>query len=255
MRYGGNTLCVEVRCGSHLLILDAGSGARALGAALAASGEPVDADILLSHTHLDHIIGLPFFRPLFSRRATIRFWGGHLTPPDGIQQALRRSWAAPLMPDLDQVFRARTEFHDFTPGETLRPGGGPRVATMALNHPGNVTGFRIEWNGHSVCYATDTEHPREGLDQDLVRFARGADILIYDATYTREEYATRVGWGHSTWDVGADVADAASVGRLVLFHHDPDHDDAMMDDIARAAADRRPGTLVSREGMILEPGQ
>ena len=126
---------------------------------------------------------------------------------------------------------------------------------MALNHPGNAIGFRIEWNGRSACYITDTEHPRHGLDQDLVRFVHGTDMLIYDATYTPEEYASRVGRGHSTWAVGADIADAASVGQLVLFHHDPDHDDAMMDDIARAAADRRPGTLVSREGMVLRPGQ
>ena len=104
-RYGGNTLCVELRCGPHLLILDAGSGLRGLGIALAASGVPVQADVLLSHTHLDHICGLPFFAPMYHCDARIRLWGGHLAPPAGIAEALRLSWRAPLMPDMDAEFR------------------------------------------------------------------------------------------------------------------------------------------------------
>ena len=115
----GSTLCVEVRCGPHLLILDAGSGLREFGFALAASGVPADADILLKHTHLHHICGLPFFAPMFDQNARLRFWGGHLAPPDGIPQALSRSWRAPLMPDLDKAFRARLRFHDFNPGVAL----------------------------------------------------------------------------------------------------------------------------------------
>ena len=119
VRYGGNTLCVEVRCGPHLLILDAGSGLREFGCALIASGEPVNADILLSHTHLDHICGLPFFRPMYDPKASLRFWGGHLPPPSGIAAALRQSWRSPLMPDLDEAFRADLTFRDFAPGDTL----------------------------------------------------------------------------------------------------------------------------------------
>jgi phosphoribosyl 1,2-cyclic phosphodiesterase len=252
VRYGGNTLCVELRCGPHLLILDAGSGAREFGKHLAASGMPVDGDILLSHTHLDHICGLPFFAPMFDPKARLRFWGGHLAPPDGIAQALLRGWQAPLMPDMDAAFRANLKFQDFTPGDllTLRP--GLRVTTALLNHPGNAVGYRIEWRGSSVCYITDTEHPVQGLDRTLVQFTAGTDILIYDASFTDREYKSRVGWGHSTWQAAADLADAAKVGRLVLFHHDPGHDDATMDTIARQIAARRPGSLVAMEGMQLQ---
>ena len=249
VRYGGNTLCVELRCGPHLLILDAGSGAREFGRALAASGVPVDADMLLSHTHLDHICGLPFFAPMFDQKARLRFWGGHLAPPDGIADALLVSWRAPLMPDLDAAFRANLTFRDFTPGEALEPHPGLRVGTVTLNHPGNAIGYRIEWDGASVCYITDTEHPAHGLDQSLLRFVTGTDILIYDATFTDDEYKSRVGWGHSTWRVAADLADAADVGQLVLFHHDPGHDDMAMDMIARDIAARRPGSLTAMEGM------
>ena len=254
VRYGGNTLCVEVRCGPHLLILDAGSGLREFGLALAASGVPADADILLSHTHLDHICGLPFFAPMFDPKARLRFWGGHLLPPNGIERALSRSWRAPLMPDLDKAFRAGLWFHDLTPGVAFSLHPGLNIATAVLNHPGKSIGYRIEWAGSSVCYLTDTEQPAHGVDQDIVRFVTGTDIMIYDASFTDEEYQTRVGWGHSTWRVAADVADAARVGRLVLFHHDPGHDDAMMDTIAQAIEARRPGALVAMEGMRLRAG-
>ena len=245
-RYGGNTLCVELRCGPHLLILDGGSGLRELGTTLAT---PVRADILLSHTHLDHVCGLPFFAPMFDPKVRLRIWGGHLAPPSGIADALRLCWGAPLMPDIDEAFRAHIDYRDFVPGETLRLHPGLQVATTMLRHPGNAVGFRAEWAGASACYITDTEHPADGIDDNLRRFVAGADVMIYDATYTEAEYRSRIGWGHSTWQAGADLADAASVGRLVLFHHDPGHDDAAIDAIARAAAQRRPGTLAAREGM------
>ncbi len=255
VRYGGNTLCVELRCGPHLLILDAGSGLREFGVALAASGVPVDADILLSHTHLDHICGLPFFPAMYDRRAHLRFWGGHLVPPDGIAAALRRSWQQPLMPDLDAAFRAQIEYHDFVAGSDVPLYPELLVGTVALRHPGNAIGYRIGWGGASVCYITDTEHPADGLDTQLVRLISGTDVLIYDGTFTDAEYQSRIGWGHSTWQAAVRLADAAQVGQLLLFHHDPARDDTAMDAIAGAVAERRPGSLVAREGMRMAIGK
>jgi phosphoribosyl 1,2-cyclic phosphodiesterase len=254
VRYGGNTLCVELRCGPHLLILDAGSGLREFGSALAASGMPVDADVLLSHTHLDHICGLPFFPAMSDPRARLRFWAGHLAPAGGIAEALQLSWGAPLMPDVNTNFRAQLTFRDFIAGEGLQLHPDLRVETAALHHPGNSTGYRINSAGSSVCYITDTEHAVDGPDRNLVRFVDGADVVIYDASYTDEEYRSRIGWGHSTWQAGVALADAAAIGRLVLFHHDPGHDDAAMDEIASAVAERRPGTVVAKEGMRLVIG-
>ena len=254
VRYGGNTLCVELRCGPHLVILDAGSGLRGLGDALTASAIPTDADLLLTHTHFDHICGLPFFAPLSRPNTRLRIHGGHLAPPAGIEQALRLSLQAPLMPDLYGGFRAQMSVRDFTPGDRFPLHPGLQVATTLLRHPGGAVGYRIEWGGASVCYVTDNEHPADGLDTDLARFVSGTDVLIYDATYTEAEYRTRIGWGHSTWEVGVSLAAAAKVGQLVLFHHDPGHDDATMDAIGAAAAQRRPGTIVAMEGMRITVG-
>ncbi|MFZ0015984.1 MAG: MBL fold metallo-hydrolase, partial [Acetobacteraceae bacterium] len=133
---------MELLCGPHLLILDAGSGLRELGAALTARGAPVDVDILLSHTHLDHICGLPFFAVMYDPQARIRFWGGHLAPPACIAEALRISWRAPFMPDMDAEFRAHTAFHDFVAGDHLQLHPGLRIGTTALRHPGNSVGYR-----------------------------------------------------------------------------------------------------------------
>ena len=249
VRYGGNTICVELRCGPHLLILDAGSGLREFGSVLAASGVPIDADILLSHTHLDHICGLPFFAAMFDPQARIRFWGGHLARPDGIAEALcavgRRLSCPTWMRNFARKWNSMISMPETICNCILRFG-----KDNLLRHPGNAIGYRINWGGSSVCYITDTEHPADGPDSNLLQFVAGADVMIYDASYTDAEYQSRVGMGHSTWQVGANLADAAAVGRLVLFHHDPGHDDTTMDVIGSAVASRRPGSLVAMEGML-----
>lgn len=193
---------------------------------------------------------------------TLRFWGVRGTLPTPGAATVRYGGntlcvelrCGPLLPNLQAEFRAHTAFRDFAPGEELRLHPGLRVATTALRHPGNAIGYRIEWGGVSLCYITDTEHPPDGPDPNLRGFVAGTDVMIYDATYTETEYPSRAGWGHSTWRAGADLADAAAVGCLVLFHHDPDHDDSAMDAIASAVAERRPGSLVAKEGMQLEVG-
>jgi phosphoribosyl 1,2-cyclic phosphodiesterase len=248
LRYGGNTSCVEVWCGPHLLILDAGTGLRGLGQKLMSDARPMTADLLLSHTHLDHICGLPFFQPNFDPAARLRIWGGHLPRPGYLARALAASWSPPLMPDMASVFRAAITCVDFAAGDSFTPHPGLSVRTARLNHPGQATGYRIEWGGRSVAYLTDMEHPAEGIDPTVRALAERADLLIYDASYTDEEYAIRAGWGHSTWREAVRLADAAEVGKLLLFHHDSSHDDAFMDKIAGEADQVRPGTEVSREG-------
>ncbi len=244
---GGNTACVEVCAGDTRIILDAGTGLRTLGDERMRSG-PRHSTILLSHLHWDHVAGLPFFTPIYVPGHRVEIASG----PNGvmpIDAAIRDLFKAPFFPvdyaDLQQQVSTRElRANDrFTIGDI--------TITMAkLNHPDPVYGFRLEHGGHSIVYATDTEH-FACVDPTLKKLAAGADILIYDAQYTPEEYPAKVGWGHSTWEAGAELARAAGVPQLVLFHHDPNRTDAQLAAIEREAAAHLPGTVAAREGLVL----
>jgi phosphoribosyl 1,2-cyclic phosphodiesterase len=254
-RYGGNTSSIEVRCGDRLLLLDGGTGLRYLGAKLLAEA-PVDADLFLTHTHFDHVCGLPFFKPFFQPENSFRLWAGHLGAGLTLHRVLREFMMAPLFPVPPDVFKAEIEYRDFKAGETLPLDRSPEVTVRSapLNHPDGATGYRIEYAGKSVCYVTDTEHAPGKPDRKVLGLIDGADIVIYDCMYTDEEYAkSYVGWGHSTWQEAVRLCKSARVKKLVVFHHDPDHDDDRMDAIGREVAAAMPGAVVAREGMVLTP--
>jgi phosphoribosyl 1,2-cyclic phosphodiesterase len=251
VRYGGNTSCVEIRCGGELLIMDGGTGLRELGRDLLKNG-PINADLFYTHTHFDHICGLPFFGPAYVRGNMIRLWAGHLLPDNGIEDVLCGMMMAPLFPVPMSLLNPQVSFCDFHQGETLQPRPGITLRTGKLNHPNGATGYRVEHGGKVVAYITDTEHREGGLDQNVLALIKDADIFIYDSTYTEAEYPDHVDWGHSTWEEGVRLAEAAKVKTFVIFHHDPSHDDAFMDRVAGDAQARRPGTIVAREGMVLQ---
>ncbi|MBR2120558.1 MAG: MBL fold metallo-hydrolase [Afipia sp.] len=252
VRYGGNTSCVEVRCGDHRLVFDAGSGLRMLGLELAEEAEPTDIDLFLSHCHIDHLIGLPFFVPAFMAGNRLRLWAGNLKAAGGVQETVRKLMSYPLFPIELEAAHGKVEFTDFAPGDVLTPRPGIKVMTAALNHPGGATGYRVEFGGRAMAYITDTELSADEIDPALLELARDASIVVIDTTYTDEELPEHVGWGHSSWQQAVRLANEAGVGKLYLFHHDPEHDDDEMDRIAAAAAKARPGTVVAREGLSIE---
>jgi phosphoribosyl 1,2-cyclic phosphodiesterase len=252
-RYGGNTSSIEVRCGPRLLMLDAGTGLRYLGNRLVAEA-PFDTDIFFTHTHFDHVCGLPFFKPFFQPQNSFRLWAGHLGGELTLHRVMREFMMAPLFPVPPEVFKARMEYRDFKAGDTLAPAAGIVVRTARLNHPDGATGYRIEYGGKSICYVTDTEHVPGTPDQSVLGLIQGADIVIYDCMYTDEEYAkSYVGWGHSTWQEAVRLCKPAGVKQLVVFHHDPDHDDEKLDAIGREVAAAMPGAVMAREGLELKP--
>jgi len=251
MGFGGNTSCVEVRAGGRIVILDAGTGVRPLGRLLQREGQR-EADILFSHTHWDHVNGFPFFTPAFDPEHTFRVFAGHLAEEGGIREALAGHMHEPMFPVPLDVMRARLTFTDFRAGETLELGEDLRARTTALNHPNGATAYRIEHRGRSVCYVTDTEHVPGRPDEGVLELIAGADLVIYDSTYTDEEFPARAGWGHSTWQEGLRLVRRAGARRLVVFHHDPDHDDEAMAAIERELGAGSDGHLVAREGLRLE---
>lgn len=252
---GGNTACLEVRCGDELLILDAGTGLRGLGGELMRAGGAPRATLLLSHLHWDHIQGFPFFVPAFVPGARIDVLG---PAPDGLGGGVRAALDAQMRPPFFPVtlaaMRAELGFRTVGEAEELEV-GSIRIRSAAAHHPNGCLAYRIEAGGAVLTYATDTEHEAGGPpDAGLVRLAEGADLVVYDAQYTPEEHRTRRGWGHSTAEEGVRLVREAGATRLALFHHDPAHDDAAVAQIEAGARRALPGAFAAREGMVLELG-
>ena len=260
--YGGNTSCVSVELeDGSMLVLDAGTGIRSLGVALAGFHEPIH--ILLTHLHLDHITGLMFFAPLFDPAAHVTVWG----PPDAsgsLRSRLARYISAPLSPIEIRELPAHVEFRPCAP-EAMRLGSATVKADL-VNHRGATLGYRITDGGRVLTYIPDHE---PALGQDLrvdslewisgMSLARGASLLIHDAQYTEEEYLGTIGWGHSRTTDTLAFARRADVERLAFFHHDPTHDDARLDAIAGESVDawvRAGGSAaqltVAREGQVID---
>lgn len=251
LRYGGNTPCIEVRCGGRLLILDGGTGLRVMGEATAADHPPLDTDILLTHCHMDHVAGLPFFLPLFEARDRIRIWAGNLLPRFTLAETLKSLMGPPLFPIGLHQLKAKIDVYDFHAGQPLKIGDDLVVKTAPLQHPDGGCGYRIEFGGKVLAYVSDTEIGPT-LDDHVMMLARDADLLIADATYTESEIADRRGWGHSTWGDTVRLATASGAKSLCLFHHDPAHSDDTMDAIGVEARAAHPGTFVAREGQTIE---
>ncbi len=250
VRYGGNTSSIEVVAGDHVIMLDAGTGIRALGHDLLAR-DVRTASLRLTHSHWDHISGFPFFGPGFRKGHEFRVMAGHLSG-GAIREVLAGQMTQPMFPVPLEAMQATLSFEDFSAGDEFRLAPGVVVKTAALNHPNGATGYRIEYEGKSICYVTDTEHIPGKPDQSVLGLIEGADLVIYDSTYTDDEFPAKVGWGHSTWQEAVRLAKSASVKRLAIFHHDPEHDDDFMDAIAEEARASWDRTFVAQEGMRIE---
>jgi ribonuclease Z len=255
VRYGGNTPCVEMRVGGKRLIFDGGTGLHVLGQSLLAK-MPIEAHLFFTHSHWDHMQGFPFFTPGFVKGNTIHTYGA--IAPDGstIEQRLNDQMLHPNFPVPLQIMQSNLQFYDVKPGSPIHINNEITVETAPLNHPGEAVGYRVNWHGGAATYITDTEHFPDRLDENVLWLARDADVLIYDSTYTDAEYYSpktpKIGWGHSTWQEAVKLAKAARVKTLVIYHHDPAHDDDFLDAVGEQAAAEFAGAIMAREGMILD---
>jgi len=255
VRYGGNTPCVEMRVGRERLIFDGGTGIRVLGQSILAE-MPVEGHIFFTHSHWDHIQGFPFFTPAFVKGNRFHIYGAIAPNNSSMEQRLNDQMLHPNFPVPLQIMGADLHFYDLDIGKTFKVSQDVFVETALLNHPGQAIGYRVSWGGHVVAYVTDTEHYPDRLDENVLHLARNADVFIYDATYTDEEYhserTSKVGWGHSTWQEGVKLARAANVKQLVIFHHDPLHNDDFLDNVGRQLKQVFPAGVMAQEGLSIQ---
>ena len=258
VRYGGNTSCVSATTDDVICILDAGTGLRRAG--LAFAGDPRPVHMLLTHLHMDHIQGLGFFAPFFRPSGEIHVWGP-ASATMGLRTRLTRYLSPPLFPVRIRDLDARVVLHD-APQEPVKIGAFDVVAQHVI-HPGPTVGYRISADGATVAYLPDhepalgarrfPEEPRWTSGFDL---ASGADLLIHDGQYSDDERAMRIGWGHSSVSEAVAFGELAGVRRLILFHHDPSHSDAVLDELTEGARAR--GTSIEvvagREGASYDLG-
>ncbi len=255
-RYGGNTPCLELRLPDQLVLIDAGTGIRELGQQLIAdaAGKPINLSLLFSHYHWDHIQGLPFFAPIYAPGNTIRMHGPHFRDVAGssLSAAMQALFCAPFFPVLASDLKAAHPIEEFEDNASFSL-GDLRVRTCRVNHPQGSVAYRFEHSGASVVYATDHEPGNEEIDRRLRNLARGADVLITDAQYFPEQIlAERKGWGHSSWQAATELARAAEVKNLVLFHHEPTHSDEVLDSILIRARAVFPNTHSATETLVVE---
>ena len=244
--YGGNTTCIEVRTPGNVLVIDAGSGIRNLGMSLQRefAGKPCSLHLLLTHFHMDHIQGLPFFSPLFSPSSEIAFHASRT--PEEIRANLEVPLSKPYFPGSLDLLAARKTYVGES-SDSFRQ-GGLTVRSFPLNHPQGASGYRFEANGAVIVHASDHEHGDRELDRVLREHAQNADVLVIDAQYTPEEYESKRGWGHGTWLEATQIANECNVKQLVLFHHDPTHNDAFIDDVVFRAKQHFENTVAAKEG-------
>jgi phosphoribosyl 1,2-cyclic phosphodiesterase/ActR/RegA family two-component response regulator len=271
VEYGGNTSCVEVRAKGELIILDAGTGLRLLGRELVEEfkDQPLNLTLLLTHTHWDHIQGLPFFRPVYKPQNRLRILG-YEGARHGLTNVLSSQMESPYFPVALRELPANVQIEELK--EMKFSVGRVRVEACFANHPGICVGYRLFTGEGSVAYFPDNEphysanavdqkaslEYAQGLERKMIAFLRGVDVLIMDCQYDREEYQQHIGWGHACIDDVVALAIKAEVKKLFLFHHDPDHDDAKISKMVehgRKLVKAQRGKLqveAAKEGLVVE---
>jgi phosphoribosyl 1,2-cyclic phosphodiesterase len=250
MGFGGNTSCTEIRTDNdEILILDGGTGVRLLGKELEREfgSKPIQAHIFFSHFHLDHIQGIPFFKPLYDEKNHFTFYFAGKRDPSVAMDALAGMMANPYFPvDMSRLpcSRKYINLHEgsFNVGEA-------RVLALPLNHPQGCVGYRIVDGEKAVAYCTDVEHGVAWSDRNVRRLAQDADFFIADSQYTPEELPKHAGWGHSSWKQSVDIAVEAGVKQVCLYHHDPNHEDGAVEEILEKARSHHPSVIAAREGL------
>lgn len=251
--FGGATPCMEVRCGERLFLIDAGTGLFNCGQHHR-EALPKSIDLLFSHLHLDHTGGLPFFKPAnFDPERTITTYCGNLGG-ESAEATIDRLFSPPLFPVTLDVLPCTFRHRGFEAGQTLTFEDGSRVETIPLNHPQGSVGYKFTHAGKSLCVISDLEHSDPWPDPALQAFVSGTDLMVYDGMFTDCEYPNCRGWGHSTWQKGVELAQAAGVRQLAIIHLHPAHSDTVLRTMEADMQAVMPNSFIARERQCVEVG-
>jgi phosphoribosyl 1,2-cyclic phosphodiesterase len=250
-QFGGNTTCFEICCGNHSLLFDAGTGLPVAGRAMQLDGIK-DFTLFFSHFHYDHVIGLPFFVPLYCGETSLRVWSGHTGGTMTTRQMMSEFMRAPFFPIGPEMCCAHIDSQEFRPGAVMLPHPEVTLRTGMLNHPGGAIGYRVEFEGKAVAIITDTEHQPDTLDPAVLALIHGVDLFLYDSTFEDDEMERFRGYGHSTWQQGIRLAKAAGAKRVGFVHHAKFRTDTDLLRIEATAQSEFPGAFCGRDLQVID---
>ncbi|MHA1558324.1 MAG: MBL fold metallo-hydrolase [Alphaproteobacteria bacterium] len=246
--FGGHTSCVSVEAGNNIIIFDAGTGIFDINSLALSYKETF---LFLSHAHLDHVQGIPFFSPLWKKGYKTSIHSGTLKFYGGLKAFLDKTFDEPLFPIPFRHFPGDICCLDFCVGDNIII-DDITLKTFPLNHPNGAVGYRIFYKGSSICYMTDHEHTPGREDISLINFIKNTDLLIYDSSFSDEDFHLHKCWGHSTWQEAIRISKIANVKRLAIYHHDPSHDDKKMREIEKSTIKESPSYFVAKQGMVID---
>lgn len=229
VKYGGHTSCIYFEFNQQIFIIDAGSG-------IIGANPKIDlplqqeTHLFLSHVHLDHVMGLPFYLPFWNANHKISIYSGTTKPYNGIQNTLENLFSPPIFPIPMKAFPSQKKYVDFDANDSFKF-GNLSVKTHKLNHPNGAIGYRFELDNQSFCYISDHEHDESYNTNGLIQFIQGTNLLIYDATYDDINLHKYKGWGHSTWQEAVRLGEKAKVKHIGIFHHDPSSTDSQLEQL------------------------
>ncbi len=247
-RTGGNTNCIEVTCGNHTIIIDAGTGIREFGSKLVSVCPDQKIHLFLSHAHYDHVEGIPFFAPFFVKDANIEICCGKLEGSKDTSELISNLMARPFFPVGPEVFSAKIEYNTLEENSTFNISNQIKISTAPMNHPGGSTGYRIDFNGKSFACITDTEHVSGQHDENILRLIDNVDVFSYDCSLMDKEMDDFRGYGHSTFEEGMRLAKIANAGSMRASHHMPFRNDEELDEIEKTMTEENPDHAAAREG-------